>query len=162
MGATPPASAEIPMDASNIVTRLWIGGEPPADRDLPMFDVLVLCAQEVQPDPVAFTRQVVRVPLPDAALSDVELRRALHGGQEVAQALSRGRRVLVTCYAGLNRSALVAALGLGLVTRMSATEIILRIRDRRAPAALHNPHFCSYLQRFIGAGRGNKIPARGE
>ncbi len=138
---------------SQIITRLWIGGKPPFDRDLPEFDVLVLCARELQPERLAFGRQVIRVPLPDSALTGHEVRRALLGGQAAAKALAGGRRVLVTCAAGLNRSALVTGLAMGLTTHMSATDIILRIRERRAPEALHNTHFCGYLQQFIGVGR---------
>lgn len=141
------------MDASQIITRCWVGSKPPFDRDLPEFDVLVLCAEEIQPERLGFLRQVVRAPIPDSALSSEELRIALHGGRLVAQSIAEGKRVLVTCAAGLNRSALVAGLGIGLVTHQSATDIILRIRERRAPAALCNQHFCGYLQKFIGAGR---------
>lgn len=137
------------LDASNISKRLWIGGQPPFDRDLPDFDVLVLCAQELQPTKLSFQRKVVRVPLPDAELAVHELRRALAGGRQVAEALARGQRVLVTCAAGLNRSALVASLGLGLITRMKAPEIIELVRARRSPDALGNRHFVGYLNRFV-------------
>lgn len=154
------ASKETAMDASQIITRLWIGSQPPFDRDLPEFDVLVLCARELQPARLSFGRQVIRVPLPDSALAGNEVRRALMGGQAVAKALASGRRVLVTCAAGLNRSALVTGLAMGLTTHMSATDIILRIRERRAPAALHNTHFCGYLQQFIGAGRDPSAAAK--
>lgn len=154
------ASKDVPLDTSNIMKRLWIGSVPPFDRDLPDFDVLVLCAREIQPATMTFTKQVIRVPLPDSPLTAYELKHALKGGQAVARALSEGKRVLSTCAAGLNRSALVAGLGMGLTTHMSATDIILRIRDRRAPAALHNPHFCGYLQRFIGAGRDPSAAAK--
>ncbi len=141
------------MDASNIVKRLWVGSQPPFDRDLPEFDTLVLCAQEIQPDRLAFGRQVIRVPIPDAALTTDELRRALAGSRHVAVALTEGRRVLVTCRAGLNRSAFVASLALGVVTRMQPHEIVELMRERRAPAALHNPHFVEYITKFVGASR---------
>lgn len=146
------------MDASNISKRLWVGGKPPFDRDLPEFDTLVLCAQELQPQPeqLAFKRQVIRVPLPDSALSTDELRRALAAARHVAVALTDGRRVLVTCRAGLNRSALVASLGLGIVTRMQPGEIVELMRERRAPAALHNPFFVEYITKFVGASRAKR------
>lgn len=143
------------MNMSNIAPRLWVGGAPPLDRDLP-FDTLVLCAREIQPTELAFSRQVVRVPLPDATLSTDEIRTAIIGGRAVAQALAAGRRVLVTCYAGLNRSALVASLGLGMGTRMSAGQIIQLIRQRRTPGAkpedgaLHNQHFVRIIEQFVG------------
>ncbi len=145
------SSSESPLDASNITRRLWVGGKPPFDRDLP-FDLLVLCAQELQPEHVALQppKFVLRVPLPDSTLTRHELRRALLGGQAVARALTQGQRVLVTCYAGLNRSALVASLGIGLVTRMKPDEIIELMRSRRSELALSNEHFVDVIRRFVG------------
>lgn len=163
------ASTETPLDASNIATRLWVGGQPQFDRDLPEFDVLVLCAQEIQPKVLAYRGTVIRVPLPDSHLTDEEVRRALVGGRQVAESLARGKRVLSTCYAGLNRSALVASLGLGLVSvsakgrparPLTPIEIILLMRERRGPAALHNPHFCEIITRFVGSRRTPAIRPR--
>lgn len=145
-------SKETALDASNIATRLWVGAAPPVDRDLPDFDMLVLCAQEIQPPVLAFSRQLVRVPLPDAALSEDQIRRALQGGRTVAEALTQGKRVLVTCYAGLNRSALVASLGLGLVTQLGPLEIIARVRRRRSPDALSNRYFVGLITKFVAGG----------
>lgn len=148
---------EVAMDMSNISPRLWVGARPPFDRDLPDFDVLVLCAQEIQPAVLGFGRQVLRVPLPDSALTTEETRRALIGGRRVAEALVAGNRVLVTCQQGMNRSALVASLALGHVTRMTAPQIITLVRSRRTPGvpadqgALRNPHFCDLIGRFVGA-----------
>jgi hypothetical protein len=146
-------SKEITLDASNIVKRLWVGSKPPMDRDLPEFDVLVLCAQEHQPRELGFRKHVIRVPLPDATLSTDELRRALAGSRSVAAALADGKRVLVTCHAGLNRSALVASLALGIVTRLEPQQIIDLMRARRHEDALHNSHFCEIITRFVGAAR---------
>jgi len=142
------ASRETALDASNITKRLWVGGRPPTDRDLPAFDTLVLCAREIQPDALDFGRQVVRVPLPDALLSSDETRRALVGARSTAEALTAGKRVLVTCAAGLNRSALIASLALGFVTRMKPAEIVELMRRQRSEHALHNPHFVEIIRRF--------------
>ena len=145
------ANGPAPLDASQIYKRLWIGSAPPLDRDLPEFDVLFLCAVEVQPAALAFSREVVRVPIRDCRdLTPYELQRALIGGKQVAEQLRAGRRVLVTCYAGLNRSSLVAMLGLGLVTRMTPLELVDLVRERRSPAALGNPHFVEVLHRAVG------------
>jgi protein-tyrosine phosphatase len=141
------------LDASNIARRLWVGGKPPLDRALPDFDVLVLCAQEIQPELVSFQGTVIRCPLPDAALTPAELARAVTASRTVAERLVAQDRVLVTCAMGINRSALVTSLALGLCTRMSATTIISLIRARRHPECLSNQHFCEVLHRFIGKGR---------
>lgn len=144
------------IDASNIVRRLWIGAKPPADRPLPTFDTVVLCAEEYQPR-MPHVHDVLRVPLQDAMLDPAGLELALLAAREVAQRLSSGKTVLVTCYAGRNRSALVAGLGLGLVTRMTADQIIQLVRARRRPDCFTNAHFRAYMKAFIGAGR---VPRR--
>jgi len=145
-----------PLDASNITRRLWIGGKPPLDRDLPEFDVLVLCAKEIQPDEVAFARQLIRCPLPDATLNNQELARAFVTARKVGEALVAHKRVLITCAMGINRSALVASLGLGLVTRMSADGLVRLMRTRRHPGCLSNDHFRAILGRYVGQGRARR------
>ena len=140
------ASNDVALDASNITKRLWIGSAPPTDRPLP-FDAVAFCAAEVQPERVG-VRTVIRAALPDSALTSHEIRRALTAAQFVARELAGGRRVLVTCYAGLNRSSLVAGLALGMVTRMTPTQVVELIRARRSPNALHNQHFVEYLKQF--------------
>jgi len=145
-------SKDTVLDASNVTKRLWIGGKPPFDRDLPDFDVLVLCAQELQPTQLAFSRRLIRCPLPDGVLTTNELRRALVVGRSVAQELADGHRALVTCHMGWNRSGLVAGLAMGLCHRMSADQIVTRIRMLRSPNALGNQHFVQILKRFIGDG----------
>jgi hypothetical protein len=131
---------------------LWVGAQPPFDRDLPEFDVLVLCARELQPDQVAFHGRLMRCPLPDSVLTTQELHQALLTAKAIAEALIARRRVLVTCAAGINRSPLVASLALARVTRMSADELVRVMRSRR-PRALYNPHFVEILQRFVNTGR---------
>lgn len=151
------AGGDAPYDAHNIVRRLWMGSAPPVDRSLPTFDTVVLCAQEYQPA-MPHVRDVVRVPIDDGRLDDEQIHRALVGAREVALRMRAGRTVLVTCYAGRNRSGLVAGLALGGLTRMSADRIIATIRARRHPAALSNPFFRAYLRAFVGRGR---VPRRG-
>jgi protein-tyrosine phosphatase len=155
---TRAASSETPLDASNIVRRLWIGGVPPFDRHLPEFDVLVLCARELQPESLAFRGTVIRCPIRDADPTELEHKTVLAAGRAVAKALVGGHRVLVTCAAGRNRSGLVTGLALGLVTRMSATEIIALIRARRRPDCLTNPAFQRVLTQAVGAGRAPGTP----
>src|SRR5262249_36039004 len=133
---TEPEPDERPYDASCVAKRLWVGAKPPLDRDLPRFDVLVLCAKEIQPSKLAFHGRVTRCPLDDTGghgpePTRRELNLALATGRHVAQALVAGKTALVTCAMGLNRSALVAMLALGLCTRLSATELVTIVRERR-------------------------------
>lgn len=137
------------LDASNIARRLWVGAAPPVDRSMPEFDLLVMCAREVQPSEIAFRGTVLRCPLNDAVLAPRELSHALMTGRSVAGALQRGRRVLVTCAAGRNRSALVAGLALGIATTMPPQEIVSLIRQRRSPDCLSNPYFVDVMMRYL-------------
>jgi len=74
-------------------------------------------------------------------------------GVTVAQAVVNGRRVLVTCRAGLNRAALIVGIALGQLTTMPAEDVIDLIRTRRSQGALTNPSFVALLRRIIGDGR---------
>lgn len=65
----------------------------------------------------------------------------------VAKHQKKGQTVLVTCYAGQNRSGLVAALAL-MTLGMGARPAIERIRAARGPQALSNPSFVNMIQNF--------------
>lgn len=134
---------------SNPNRSLWVGAKPPVDRSYPNIDMIVLCAREYQPPALPhFKGPLVRVAIPDEALDTDELRRALAGGAAVAEALSKGKRVLVTCAAGINRSALVASLALVRHTKMTADECVALMRAKRHPDCLFNTHFVEILKRY--------------
>ena len=126
---------------------------PPFDRDLPKVDVLVLAAIEVQPESLAFHGQVIRCPIPDAELDSTQLRLVAQTSAVVAKAIVDGKRALVTCRMGLNRSALVIAFALHQLTTMSASQMVAHIRSRRGANALSNEFFVSYIERVVGDGR---------
>lgn len=147
------AAMRKPYDATVIAPRLWLGGVPPFDRDLPNIDVLVLCARELQPTALAFHGTVLRCPLNDAEPDIAQARTAVQTALEVAKAIASSKRVLVTCHMGLNRSALVVALALNRLTTMSGDEIVDRIRARRGQAALGNQHFVTLIKRIVGNGK---------
>jgi len=151
------------LDASNIAAKLWVGAKPSQWIDLPKVDMLVLCAAEYQPSLMAFHGDVIRCPLRDAELDSTELRRAIMAGQAVGKALARKRRVLVTCQLGRNRSALVAGLALGQISRMSGDQIVELIRARRVTGTgpvLSNASFVEILRHTIGAGRAPRFKTR--
>lgn len=155
------ASSTEALDASNITPpsaggkasgprrSLWVGGKPPFDRDLPDFDVVVLCARELQPASLAFHGYVIRCPIPDDVLSPAEVRQVMITARLVADSLIARRQVLVTCSAGMNRSVLVASLALAHITRLTADELIRVMRARRHPSALYNKHFQALLRQFV-------------
>ncbi|OFV82568.1 MAG: hypothetical protein A2W26_02400 [Acidobacteria bacterium RBG_16_64_8] len=122
------------LDMSRVGDHLYVGGMPdPVAHDYPSlgFSAIVLCASEFQPPADLFRGRVanadgtvtdvgmtvIRVPLNDVAAYtkaelEAEWRTAMEGSAIVARELRVGRRVLVTCMQGRNRSALVAALAM--------------------------------------------------
>jgi protein-tyrosine phosphatase len=115
------------------------------------FDVLVLCAMEHQPTSRCFPGvQVVHAPFDDSSfLSTSEIRIAQKASIVVANAVRKGKRVVVTCWLGRNRSGLVTALAL---VRLGASPdaAIDAVRMARGPEALSNPTFVDLI---LSAGR---------
>lgn len=147
------AAKRKPYDATVIAPRLWIGSQPPFDVDLPRIDTLVLCAQELQPEALAFHGPVLRCPIPDAELDAAQVRTVAQAAVSVAKSIVLGQRVLVTCRMGLNRSALVVALALHQLTTMDADQVVEHIRRQRNAAALSNAHFVTIIEQIVGDGR---------
>jgi protein-tyrosine phosphatase len=152
-GGWASAAKRKPYDASAIAPRLWIGGAPPFDRDLPQVDLLVLCAAELQPERLAFHGTVLRCPIPDDALDPAELKLVMQTSVAVGKTVVQGKRALVTCQMGLNRSALVVALALHQLTTMSGEQIVSHIRKHRSEKALCNPWFVKKICEIVGDGR---------
>jgi protein-tyrosine phosphatase len=154
------AAKRKPYDANAIAPRLWIGAVPPFDRDLVKVDLLVLCAAEIQPERLAFHGAVLRCPIPDDALDTQERKLVVMASTVVARTVAQGQRALVTCHAGLNRSALVIALALGQLTTMNSEQIIAHIRKHRSSKALYNPHFQKIIHQCVGDGRPKAARSR--
>lgn len=137
------------MTCSRITPRLYVGSAPETTEELEGFDLLVLCAAEWQPqsrDLRPWRGRVLHAGFEDTPAPDTLLvRKAKLAAREVATALKQRRRVLVTCAAGLNRSALVAGLALRSCTRLPPEEIVARIRAARGPDALCNKAFAEIV-----------------
>lgn len=104
-------------DMHRVAPKIWQGSFPEAGSGLKRlgFDVLVLCAQELQPPAWTYPGiVVVRAPMDDiagqSALKHCNV--AVYASAYVARLHRNGARVLVTCAAGRNRSGLVTALTL--------------------------------------------------
>lgn len=139
------------MSADRVAPKLWMGSAPPTDRALADrgFDVVVLAAKEYQPHGFRGI-EVIRVPMDDAQLSDREAWAAYDAASQVVAHLRAGRRVLVTCMMGLNRSGLITALalkGLGVPEQRA----IAMVRGARGPRALHNRSFVREILHSRGA-----------
>lgn len=130
--------------------------EPPRSVFDNGFDVLVLCASDLQARSLKApsNKRVMRVPMKDDIYRPVspEVARAAHtAAQDLAREVMRGRRVLITCAQGLNRSALVTGLTLMyLMPTISGRQVVQIIRQRRKHPPpdypLMNPMFSQFLE----------------
>lgn len=91
-------------------------------------------------------------PIPDGPLDGTQLAGVIRLAQAASDALDEGRKVLVRCYHGYNRSGLVIAHTL-IRSGRSAEEAIRTIRARRSPWALHNDLFVDYLRAGLPTAR---------
>lgn len=79
-------------------------------------------------------------------------------GAWVAERLRAGRRVLVHCYAGVNRSATVCCAALILLEGIAADEALARVRQRH-PIAGPDPYHWFVLRRLAEARRASPMAA---
>jgi hypothetical protein len=155
------AQRQCSADATAIAAGLYQGGEPPTGGELRRcgFTTLVLCAEEHQLGSAHYPGvAVIHAPADDAALTDAAWRTAAQAAALVASRLRAGERVLVTCHAGRNRSGLVSALALHMLTGISGAEAARIVRSRRR-AALTNRWFLAALFRVPARGRAERCEA---
>ena len=166
MARAPAAAAETALrpieeivprgEMREVIPGLYVGSKPAHGRHA--VDVIVLAAEEYQPHATRFPgSEVIHVPLDDAPWRHMrpdEIAGAVRTGEAVARRLRAGRRVLVSCAMGLNRSALVAAIAMHDVHGMGADEIIARIRRARGEWALSNPNFEKLLRAVVDVKGG--------
>ena len=129
-----------------IQSNLAMGSFPPVHTPLP-FDTIVLCAIELQyPSNVLEVRKVIHAPLDDSLfpITNNEKKIAIHAANQVSNLMCSGRKVLVTCHMGRNRSGLVTALAL-MNYGMSADRAIQLIRAERGQKTLRNRSFVDFL-----------------
>lgn len=132
-----------PLDADEIAPFLWQGSLPtpgPAVREAG-FQVLVLCAREYQLKPEEFPGvRVIHAPNDDSVmfpLTREKLGVAVGAAREVADAVRTGKKALVTCAAGLNRSGLVSALTLHLLNGWAGDHCVAVVRKFRPRSRVH-------------------------
>lgn len=113
------------------------------------FDVIVLSADEFQPHKslicaLAAAPQIIYAPLDDAQLTESEIRIATAAAENVANAYAEGKKILVTCFQGRNRSGLITALAMHLYYGMSGQEAVSIVKKQRKDV-LTNPSFVDFL-----------------
>lgn len=146
--------------ASRIDDKHWQAGYPAQPEKLRAagFDVIVLAAEELQPDARESRDfagvEIIYAPMEDDYDNDVSVEQVGTATEAANQALQRlyaGKRVLVTCAAGRNRSGLISALMLMARRGISGEEAAKWVQGARA-FALTNPRFVAFL---------NKLPVPG-
>jgi len=139
---------------TEILPRLYQGSFPPTGSYLSKkgIRVLALCARELQPPANDFPGvQVLRCPLNDQfePLTPDERVMAQRVAIQLAHAVRGGRKVLVSCALGINRSGLVTALTIRELTGLSGLDAVRLIRRKR-PGALSNESFVALLEALPG------------
>jgi hypothetical protein len=145
-------------NADQVAKNLWVGGVPVDHEEVDgNFDALVLAAREFQdvfPAHKFPGTVVIYAPIPDGKLTNAEKAIALRAAIQVYELNKDGRKVLVTCAQGVNRSALIAALAM-LIGGWSARKAISNIRKYRKPVTgsvpLFNPYFIDFLNALESA-----------
>ena len=134
------------IDATRIAPKLYQGSYPIMHLR-PMFDVVVLCAEELQTRSPEPGLSILRCPLNDdgSPMTRAEWHRACAMSDVVARHIAAGRRVLVTCAAGRNRSGLVCALTLYRLSPLNGEQCVEQVQARRANA-LGNEWFVAALR----------------
>jgi protein-tyrosine phosphatase len=120
------------------------------------FDMVVLCAEELQPEPDQIVLPGVTVILapnddsggPFTRDQQIIAWRAAHA---VASAYKKKARILVSCFQGRNRSGLVMAMALHLLTGESG-EHCMRLVRIKVPGAIGNLAFSEYLETIKKVG----------
>lgn len=114
------------------------------------YHTVALCAEELQDEGGVYFPphiEVIRAPNDDRSgpMTERELEIACGAAERVTLAFLAGKRVLVTCAMGINRSAFVTGLALHQLTGMSGRDAIALIRKRRHPRCLSNETFQGVL-----------------
>lgn len=119
------------------------GSAPPPGAALP-FDTIVLAAREYQPNLPGY--EVIRVPLSDDGPPPTPEERELirSNSSRIVRRLMAGKRVLVTCRMGRNRSGVLA--GRALVELGHSPERVVTT-IKRLRNGLTNPHFADMVLR---------------
>lgn len=141
------------LNADKVGRNLWVGAVP-TDPSLvdKHFDGLVLAAREFQdvfPVHKYPGTKLILAPLDDDKPTGEEKVTALKAALDVYDMNKQGKKVLVTCAKGVNRSALIAALAMVLAGD-SGNDAIAKIRAARKPVSgatpLFNQHFCQMIK----------------
>lgn len=149
--------ADSPWD--EIVTRLWMGGHHYRDQAGSVrravvsneFDLVISLYSRDGHGPASEVEHHY-ADLPDGPLNPDQLESICRMADLAVEAIGEGRRVLVRCHSGYNRSGLVVAQAL-ITMGYPAEDAIFLIRYRRSKWALNNFLFVDYLNTGLDVAR---------
>lgn len=150
---TPAWDSASPFTWDEVAPGLFQGDFPEGAVDWGRFDDVVSMSQAAPSPRLAEGGLWLHVPIPDAEMEDPDGVR--EAARLVAERVGAGRRVLVHCWAGLNRSGVVTARALMFMGR-SVDEAIAAVRAARGPSALFNADFVEWLY-DEGANLGDSL-----
>jgi protein-tyrosine phosphatase len=131
-----------------VAPGLYQGDFPDGDVDWDHFDDVISMTTDVLPRVRLRADGLwLRVPILDDEMTDPAGVR--NAALTAAERVGAGRRVLVHCWAGLNRSGVVTARAL-MAMGTSVTEAIAAVRESRGPYALSNRAFVEWLYEEAG------------
>ncbi|MER7543338.1 dual specificity protein phosphatase family protein [Spirillospora sp. NPDC127506] len=142
-----------------IVPLLWMGGhfyrDPMGDRAPAIvsneFDLVIsLHTREGHGPSGGVDHRLAEIP--DGPLTAEQIAMVCRAAESAAEAVEQGKRVLVRCHSGYNRSGLVIAHALTL-SGYSIDDAIFLVRYRRSKWALNNSLFVDYLNTGLDVAR---------
>ncbi len=142
------------------ITPFLMQGSWPRDMTLAFqhADTVVFCAQEMPPPKhtVPAGKATIYIPYDDthdlSAVPIIDLQRL---AKRLAGEIQRGRRVLITCAMGLNRSGLLSALTVARAYNVSGAEAVKLVKQKRN-GALCNHVFAKLAQELADGKRAQR------
>jgi protein-tyrosine phosphatase len=144
-------------DAHEIVPRLWLGNKRAAVNmewlQLNNINVIMNCSKDLPfaDDTEVVGRKIYRIPIDDS-LREKDINYLTTASEEVALTLLReyksGKRILVHCAAGMQRSAASVAIFLMTLKRWPAERAIAYIRSIRSIAFQPGVNFLASIKEY--------------
>lgn len=137
----------VEIDANEVVPGLWVGSKLNPEVSYRRWGAIVLCADELQDRPPHFRGTLLRAPFGDSPWPTArEMQVILAAAEFVVRMRKDFCTTLVTCHAGLNRSALVAGLAMLKLGKFGDGEEVTRLlRKARGESALFNREFARLI-----------------
>ncbi|MFE2542673.1 protein-tyrosine phosphatase family protein [Actinacidiphila glaucinigra] len=144
---------------SEVAPGLWMGGhywtDPRGELQAAVvggeFDLVVSLFTRSGHGPAPGVEHIV-AEIPDGPLSPGQIEAVQRLARTVAGAVRDGRRTLVRCHSGYNRSGLVVAQAL-VESGHEVGAAVALVRERRSPWALNNGTFVEYLTAGLDVAR---------